>query len=108
MCHADVTPVPFWSAPELKNGEINPMFKIPHTCRSYDRVRAWAEANVVTDYKCEDEATCGALNALTMTVPPGDPQPTHWPDPDPAPAPKLSAEELKILNCDKTVLDWCE
>lgn len=110
MCHADVTPIPFWSDPALKNGEVTPVFRIPHTCRSYDRVRDWARANRVERLACEDEDACGALNAITMTVAPGDPQPTHWPDPEPGPAPagSLSEAEKEILQCGKSVLDWCE
>lgn len=110
MCHADVTPVPFWSEPWLKGGEITPVFKIPHTCRSYDRVLDWAKEHRIEpgSFECEDEVACGALAAITMTVPPGDPQPTHWPDPDPQPAPPLSEEEKEVLQCDKSVLDWCE
>lgn len=107
MCHADVTPIPFWSKPDFKNSEITPVFKIPHTCRSYDKVKDWAAQHPVKEFECPDEVTCGALNAITMTVPPGDPQPTHWPDPNPAPADVETEEDRKVLQCGKSVLDWC-
>lgn len=107
MCHADITPVPFWSKPDFKNSEITPMFKIPHTCRNYDRILDWAKDHRITDYKCPSKAICGTLDSVTMTVEPGDPQPTHWPDPD-ATKPKVyTPEDEKILNCGKSVLDWC-
>lgn len=107
MCHADVTPIPFWSKPEFKNSEITPMFKIPHTCRNYDRILDWAKENVVDQFECTDEDTCGTLNAITMTVAPGDPQPTYWPDPNPAPAEVYTEDKENLLQCDKSVLNWC-
>lgn len=108
MCHGDITPIPFWSKPEFKNSEITPMFKIQHTCRSYDKIKDWAVKNRVQKFKCPDDGTCGTLNAITMTVEPGDPQPTHWPDPNPAPAEEKTEAEIGFLQCEKSVLDWCE
>lgn len=107
MCHADVTPIPFWSEPDFKNGEITPVFKIPHTCRNYERIRDWAKSHPVEHVACADKDACGTLNAITMTVPPGDPQPTHWPDPNPAPADTYSEEDKVVLNCEGSVLGWC-
>lgn len=107
MCHADITPVPFWSTPDIKNGEITPMFKIQHTCRNFDKILDWAKNHPVEHVECPDEEACGALAAITMTVPPGDPQPTHWPDRNPAGADVYSEEDEKVLNCEKSVLDWC-
>lgn len=120
MCHADVTPIPFWSRPEVKNGEITPIFKIPHTCRNFDAIRDWAQAHPVEHLECggggggdedededENENTCGTLNAIAMTVPAGEPQPTHWPDPNPAPADTYSEEDKVVLNCGGSVLGWC-
>lgn len=109
MCHADITPIPLWSKPDFKHGEITPVFKIPHTCRNYDRIKEWALEHHVDEglLQCPDEATCGTLNAITMKVPPGDPQPTHWPDLNPAPVAPVTEEEKEILQCDKSVLDWC-
>ncbi|PSS03843.1 hypothetical protein BD289DRAFT_420360 [Coniella lustricola] len=110
MCHADITPIPLWSEPDFKKGEITPVFKVPHTCRNYDRIKEWAVEHRVDDglLKCPDEDMCGALNAITMKVPPGDPQPTHWPDPTPAPLQRpLTQEQKEILQCDKSYLDWC-
>ncbi|KAJ4424282.1 hypothetical protein N0V82_000982 [Gnomoniopsis sp. IMI 355080] len=106
MCHADIAPVPFWSKPDFKNSEITPMFKIPHTCRNYDRILDWAKDHRIEKFECV-EPICGTLGSITMTVEPGDPQPTHWPDPD-ATGPKVyTPEDEKILNCGKSVLDWC-
>lgn len=82
------------------------MFKIPHTCRNYDRILDWAKDHRIEKFECI-EPICGTLGSITMTVEPGDPQPTHWPDPD-ATGPKVyTPEDEKILNCGKSVLDWC-
>lgn len=43
MCHGDVTPIThFYHETRMRN--FWPNFTVPHTCRKWDKIVAWAEA----------------------------------------------------------------